>query len=1004
MGILFTVVFFMALVALAKVASLRREVDELREEIIESRKDKAAQSRPVTIVPKQPAVCDVPPEIKPTFPPPATIHPMVREMLSELPPIPPVEVVEPVVKKPMVTEEPVLEKEQAPRPAMEFMLGGKAAAFVGAAILVMGVVFLVGYAMQHSWIGPGTRVILGLLSGGALVGIGYGFERRDGGKYGLLARALTGAGSALFYFVVFAAYGIYHLIGAAACGAGLFVSALAVFGLAMVYNSQAVGVMGVLGAFITPLLIGGEMEKGVFALVYVAVINIPVFLLGIRRKWQALYNLSFVFTVFYFFAWLDWIGAGEYGAGLLFAIIYFIEFAALGLLKLRCEQAVFGRRADTARLLIASLLLLGAVYWILNEAGQEQWMGFFFLLLALLHIGLAALARLLLRRFTADILAFLGGGLLFAVLALPAQLDGEWVSLGWAIEGAVLAWFAVRVKSRTLLSAASLIGLIGILKPLCYDVSLYTHAPTPFLNIRFGVGIISCGLLGVQGWLAGRFPAEDDSSGRWRDSLWWTGILAALIVFTADAFWTIGFGDQWAWLMISAALLVSGAVIVLTVRPDSSLRLLGCLLLALLPLQIIWFYLLIGIGMEMSQCLPFLGPVPWLWLLVLAAVLFGVQPRISKELPVGPLSGATYRLGLSVAALISVLVVLMQEIRRLNNVWEEPSVTVLWAVWAVALAWLSVRSKSRPLLVAASLTGLISILKTLFYDIDFYVHTPRPILNIRFGVGIVSSGLLGVQGWLAGRFQTEDDSSGRWRDSLWWIGVFAGLIVFSSDVFWTMGFEKEWAWLLISMALLVSGAVITLTVRSNSSLRLLGCLLLVLLPLQIIWFYALLGIGTEAGSWKPFLSPVPWLRLLALGAVLFGLRPRISEELSVGPLSGAAYRVSLTIASLISALMVLTQELSRISNGWAGPSITVLWAVWALTLTIFGLARRAAPYRFFGLILFGLTTLKVLLIDASALRGIERIAVFMATGILLLVLSFVYQKAAARFLTSEEVK
>jgi hypothetical protein len=47
----------------------------------------------------------------------------------------------------------------------------------------------------------------------------------------LLARALTGGGS-LFCFAVFAAYGICHLIGAAACGVGLFVSALAVFGLA----------------------------------------------------------------------------------------------------------------------------------------------------------------------------------------------------------------------------------------------------------------------------------------------------------------------------------------------------------------------------------------------------------------------------------------------------------------------------------------------------------------------------------------------------------------------------------------------------------------------------------------------------------------------------------------------------------------------------------------------------------------------------------------------------
>jgi uncharacterized membrane protein len=58
----------------------------------------------------------------------------------------------------------------------------------------------------------------------------------------------------------------------------------------------------------------------------------------------------------------------------------------------------------------------------------------------------------------------------------------------------------------------------------------------------------------------------------------------------------------------------------------------------------------------------------------------------------------------------------------------------------------------------------------------------------------------------------------------------------------------------------------------------------------------------------------------------------------------------------------------------------------------------------FGLILFGLTTLKVLFVDSSELKGIERIAAFMVTGVLLLVLSFIYQKVSARFLTPGDSK
>ena len=248
----------------------------------------------------------------------------------------------PVVPKDKPVAVPALPSMATPKKTgggVEFMMGGKAAAFAGIAVLVTGIVFLVGYAIQHSWIGPGMRIILGLLFGGLLVGGGHFVERRDE-KLRLFGRVLTGGGSALFYFSVFAAYGIYHLIGPVAAGAGLFASALAMFGLAMAYRSQAVGVLGVLGAFVTPLLIGGDIEAGVFPLVYVALINVPVLLLGVRRKWQFLYNLAFVFTIIHFLAWLDWFSAREVWVGLGFAVLFFAEYAALGLLKLRSEQKV----------------------------------------------------------------------------------------------------------------------------------------------------------------------------------------------------------------------------------------------------------------------------------------------------------------------------------------------------------------------------------------------------------------------------------------------------------------------------------------------------------------------------------------------------------------------------------------------------------------------------------------------------------------------------------------
>ncbi len=568
-----------------------------------------------------------------------------------------------------------------PRGHVEFLMGGKAAAFAGIAVLVTGIVFLVGYAIQNNWIGPGTRIVLGLLCGGLLVGVGHFVERKDA-KLRLFARVLTGGGSALFYFSVFAAYGIYHLIGPVFAGLGLCASALAVFGLAMAYRSQAVGVLGVLGAFITPLLIGGDIDDGVFPLVYVAVINVPVLLLGVRRKWQLLYNLAFALTIMHFLVWLDWFSDCEVWVGLGFALLYFIEYAALGLLKLRSEQKVSGRTADMIRLVMASMLLLGVVYWLLGESGKNSWTGTAFLLLALLHVGLARFAFKVLARFSAEILCFLSGGLIFATLALPAQLDGEWVSLGWAVEGAVLAWFAGRVRSRTLQGGAFLLGLVGILKTMVFDVTFYEIAPSLFLNARFAVGMLSAVLLGVQGGLAGRFPEEETSV--WQDALWSVGVVGAVLVFFTDTFWTLGDDEMFSWLLTSLMLLGTGAATMLLAPRKSFVVRLGVVLILLVPIKLA-IDAIVGIELQRAGGPVFMNIVIWLQLAMLLGVVLFLQPRLPPFSNTTPEEPVRLACTLNLMAVASGIWLMTWEILRSHSDWASSAVTILWAVCALGL-------------------------------------------------------------------------------------------------------------------------------------------------------------------------------------------------------------------------------------------------------------------------------------------------------------------------------
>lgn len=76
--------------------------------------------------------------------------------------------------------------------------------------------------------------------------------------------------------------------------------------------------------------------------------------------------------------------------------------------------------------------------------------------------------------------------------------------------------------------------------------------------------------------------------------------------------------------------------------------------------------------------------------------------------------------------------------------------------------------------------------------------------------------------------------------------------------------------------------------------------------------------------------------------------------------------------------------------------LSVLWAVTASLLILVGARWKSAALRWQGLVLLGLTVIKVFVLDLSFLERAYRIASFLVLGVVLLVVSFWYQKSLAR--------
>ena len=73
-------------------------------------------------------------------------------------------------------------------------------------------------------------------------------------------------------------------------------------------------------------------------------------------------------------------------------------------------------------------------------------------------------------------------------------------------------------------------------------------------------------------------------------------------------------------------------------------------------------------------------------------------------------------------------------------------------------------------------------------------------------------------------------------------------------------------------------------------------------------------------------------------------------------------------------------------------SLSILWALYASFLTGIGIYKRIRSARAMGILLLGVTTLKVFLLDLSSLRTFYRIISFIILGLLLLAVSYSYNR------------
>lgn len=340
----------------------------------------------------------------------------------------------------------------APRPAhprreldLSALLGARALAWTGGAVMLLGIVFFFVLAVERGWIGPATRVTLGATASLLCLVAGAWLRRRFGDTYASLSAAGVGVGG--LYATLLAATALYDLVPrplALGLAAAIAASGAA---LALAWGSQTLASLGLLGALLVPLPIAiQDRHLSPVGTAFAVVVLAATIAVTVPRRWHALLAIATAIGLAETFAL---VAVHERGATAVAVAAWLVSAGGALWLALRTRLTY----------LPASLLALSAAFagWSAGILYGGSTQGYALLVVGAAYVG----ASLALWRRDRDSAAMLWAiALTLGAVGAASLVSGVTLTIVWAAESALLARLARRIdEPRFQLASAAWLTL-----------------------------------------------------------------------------------------------------------------------------------------------------------------------------------------------------------------------------------------------------------------------------------------------------------------------------------------------------------------------------------------------------------------------------------------------------------------------------------------------------------------------------------------------------------------
>jgi len=854
----------------------------------------------------------------------------------------------------------------SPSRSLEHAIGLKWAGWIGAIVLAIGAGLGIEFAYEHGWFGHipvHIRLFLMSLGGFALIAAGEVVYRRISMTS---AAALFGAGVSVLFLISYAGNTYYGAYSYQTAFVYALLTTLIGSGVAIRGRLVSIAVLSQLGGLIGPIVLSTGQPPSIPLLGYVLMLQVVALILalwGRTPKWWLLRALSLAGTSWWVLValleghWSKGLGNEVLWFGVVFAAAYQGELLRSALLSGNGES-ILARGYGTLFSLLVTAGLTAVALHVFYDYDSAALRGGSTLLLAAFCLAGGFLWHGSDNRLVHTLaIGYLIQGMALLLLFVPVTFTSVWIGLAWAVLSLAFALIGGRFD-RNLARGAALAAWLLAVGRLMIDAAQsgpsdpagqtwIVLAGHPIQAYTVVAWLVSLAGLAVA-WL---LQTDLFLTDRGRDAvpLWQPWAHATSIA--ASVVWLVASVDGLPHLGATLAIVLYAWLLFGFDFVPQKLHFAAHAVAILLLAAMKWAWVdgmldRISNDWNAQEYIPVVNPFMGMGAL-LAATLLGMA-RL-KQAAFRPLLAAGSGRTLSSAAYVFVLAILVLTILTIGLSFEADRLVETAAAAGHQLVW-------------------------------SVVHLKLFALTILWGMAVLVLAFMGRR--VLGR------------------PVLGRPVGFPTVLPWILFLIVAAKFLLIDMLLMRLTAT-----RGPAPVTFLVNLQVLTAMLMLAGFFVLRHLSPLPA---PSFSPDAPLKGTHLFYEVKETGPTL-ELFHGGPIIEAvqALRVLANSIALLILLLAGTLEIDRafassLAAGFTDPrlagevAISIFWSIFAIAAVLAGFRFWSAGLRLFGLILFGVTVLKVLLIDLREIRFGYRILSLLGLGLLLLATSVVYGKWGAK--------